>query len=324
MMDIENRISIPDHQISDETTKSGQESLPGKEVSRRVEAHLKVRRKEQLIAGMLLGISCMSVAAVLLIIVFVFKEGWPVLAKYGPVALATGKFWQPTGGVYGMLPLIVGSFYATLAALVLGVPLGVGCAVFMAEIAPERITRLVRPAINLLAGIPSVVYGFFGLVVLVPAMRAAFGGVGFSMLTGGVILAIMILPTIISVSEDSLRAVPNDYKEASLALGATRWQTIYKVLVPAAKSGITAAIILGMGRALGETMAVIMVTGNTPLIPQTILTPGPTLTGTIGQEWSYASGEHAQALFTVGIFLFVMIIMINSAALIISRKKVRT
>jgi phosphate transport system permease protein len=323
-MEIENRISIPDRQIPAETAAPGRELPPRQEVRRLVEAHHWSKRKEQLIAWTLLGISCLSVAAVLLIIIFVFKEGWPVLVKYGPVALATGKFWQPTGAVYGMLPLIVGSFYATLAALVLGVPLGVGCAVFMAEIAPERIARLVRPAVNLLAGIPSVVYGFFGLVVLVPAMRAAFGGQGFTMLTGGVILAIMILPTIISVSEDSLRAVPRDYKEASLALGATRWQTIYKVLVPAAKSGITAAIILGMGRALGETMAVIMVTGNMPLIPQSILSPGPTLTGTIGMEWSYASGEHAKALFTVGIFLFVMIIIINSAALIISRKKVGT
>jgi phosphate transport system permease protein len=287
-----------------------------------MEAHEWLRKKEQIIAGALLGIASVAVAGVVLIIWFVFKEGWPVLSKFGPVTLAFGRDWQPTGGVYGMLPLLVGSAFVTLTALVLGVPLGVGCAVFMAEIAPERVAKYVRPAINLLAGIPSVVYGFFGLVILVPALRFLFGGVGFSLFAGGVILAIMILPTIISVSEDSLRAVPRDYKEASLALGATHWQTIYKVLVPAAKSGIMAAVILGMGRALGETMAVIMVTGNTPLVPPSVLSPGPTLTGTIGQEWSYASGEHAQALFTVGIFLFALIILINSTALIISRKKV--
>ncbi len=288
-----------------------------------MEAAERIKTKERIIRGTLFTIASVAVAGVLLIILFVFKEGWPVLAKFGPLALATGRDWQPTGGVYGMLPLLVGSCFVTLAALVLGVPLGVGCAVFMAEIAPERIARLVRPAVNLLAGIPSVVYGFFGLVILVPALRALCGGIGFSLLAGGVILAIMILPTIISVSEDALRAVHRDYKEASLALGATHWQTIYKVVVPAARSGIMAAIILGMGRAIGETMAVIMVTGNTPLVAKSILDPGPTLTGTIGQEWSYASGEHAEALFTVGIFLFVLIILINSTALIIARKKVR-
>lgn len=287
-----------------------------------MEAYLKKNPKETAIELLLLLVACIAVAGVLLITVFVFKEGWPVLAKFGPIALAGGKDWQPTSGIYGLLPLIIGSIYVTLMAMVLGVPLAIGCAVFMAEIAPEKITRLLRPAINLLAGIPSVVYGFFGLVILVPMLRNTVGGFGFSLLAGGVILAIMILPTVISVSEDSLRAVPRDYKEASLALGATHWQTIYRVLVPAARSGILAATILGMGRAIGETMAVIMITGNTPLIPKSILDPGPTLTGTIGQEWSYASGEHANALFTVGIFLFILIIIINSTAIIFSRKKV--
>ncbi len=289
-----------------------------------MEAHLRIKRKEQFISGVLFAAASIAVTGVLLITLFVLKEGWPVLVKFGPRALATGTEWLPTSGKYGLLPLIIGSGYVTLSALVLGVPLGVGCAVFMAEIAPNWITKLVRPAINLLAGIPSVVYGFFGLVILVPALRNLIGGVGFSLLAGGVILAIMILPTIISISEDALRAVPRDYKEASLALGANHWQTIYKVLVPAAKSGIMAAIILGMGRAIGETMAVIMITGNTPLIPKSMFEPGPTLTGTIGQEWSYASGEHAQALFTVGIFLFVLIIIINSTALLFTQKKVRS
>jgi phosphate transport system permease protein len=289
-----------------------------------MEAHVWVKKKEQLISGTLLATACIAVAGVLLIILFVLKEGWPDLAKYGPLSLASGAEWQPTAHQFGLLPLIIGSAYVTLTALILGVPLGVGCAILMAEIAPNWITKLVRPAVNLLAGIPSVVYGFFGLVVLVPALREIIGGIGFSLFAGGVILAIMILPTIVSISEDSLRAVPHDYKEASLALGATHWQTIYKILVPAAKSGIMAAIILGMGRAFGETMAVIMITGNTPLIPKSIFDPGPTLTGTIGQEWSYASGEHAQALFTVGIFLFAFIIVINSLALLFSQKKVHS
>lgn len=284
--------------------------------------YLRKDGKERLIEVALLLIACTATAGVFLIILFVFKEGWPVLEKYGPLALATGRDWQPMAGIYGMAPLIVGSAYVTGTALVLGVPLGVGCAVFMAEIAPERITQNLRPAINLLAGIPSVVYGFFGLVILVPTLRNLVGGFGFSLLAGGIILAIMILPTIISVSEDALRAVPRDYKEASLALGANHWQTIYKVLLPAAKSGILAAVILGMGRAIGETMAVMMITGNTPLVPKSILDPGPTLTGTIGQEWAYASGEHAQALFAVGIFLFGLIVIVNSTALLFSRKKV--
>jgi phosphate transport system permease protein len=282
----------------------------------------KSRRIERIISKILLTVASLAVAGVILIIAFVLKEGWPVLAKHGLMKLAMGKNWQPTGGVYGMLPLLAGSMYVTLTALLLGVPLGVACAVLMAEIAPDWVTKTLRPAINLLAGIPSVVYGFFGLVILVPALRSMVGGFGFSLLAGGVILSIMILPTVISISEDALRAVPRDYKEASLALGATHWQTIYKVLLPAAGSGIMAAIILGMGRAVGETMAVIMITGNTPLIPKSILEPGPTLTGTIGQESAYASGEHAQALFTVGIFLFAIIIIINSTALLFSRKKV--
>ncbi len=284
----------------------------------------RTNQKERNIAGLLFGIASVAVTGVILIILFVLIEGWPVLAKYGPVALLTGKVWQPTAANYGMLPLIVGSVYVTLLALVVGVPLGVGCAVFMAEIASDTVGKIVRPAINLLAGIPSVVYGFFGLVVLVPFLRKMVGGFGFSLLAGGIILAIMILPTIISVAEDSIRAVPRDYKEASLALGATHWQTIYKVLVPAARSGIMAAVVLGMGRAIGETMAVIMITGNTPLIPKSMLEPGATLTGTIGQEWAYASGEHAGALFTVGILLFGLIMIINSIALFFSGKKVGT
>ncbi len=287
-----------------------------------MEIHQRTKLVEKSIEIALLLLASTSLIGVLLIILFVLREGSPVLMKYGFFSLITGGEWQPTSQIYGMLPMLIGSAYVTLAALLIGVPLGVGCAVFMAEIAPAWMAKLVRPAINLLAGIPSVVYGFFGLVVIVPLMRSLVGGIGFNLLAGGIILSVMILPTIMSISEDALRAVPRDYKEASLALGATHWQTIYKVTIPAARSGIIASIILGMGRAVGETMAVILITGNTPLVPKSIFEPGATLTGTIGQEWAYASGEHAQALFAIGIMLFAVIIIINSTALFFSRKKV--
>lgn len=272
--------------------------------------------KERAVTSGLFGISFIAIASVLLITFFVFKEGWPITTKFGWVPLLTGTEWAPDRQLYGLLPAIVGSCYVTAIALGLGIPLGIGCAIFMAEISPDWMAKVIRPSVNLLAGIPSVIYGFFGLVVLVPFLGQ------LSLLAGGLILTIMILPTVISITEDALRAVPREFKEASLALGATHWQTIHKVLIPAARSGIIAAMILAMGRALGETMAVIMITGNTPLIPTSIFDYGRTLPGTIGLESAYASGEHAQALFMVGIVLFVMIMIINSTALFFSRKKV--
>ena len=280
------------------------------------------KQKEKLIAGLLTAIASLAVAGVFLIMLFVFREGSPIFLKYGFRSLIFGGVWLPESSNYGMLPLIIGSLNVTLVAILLGVPFGVGCAVFLEELASPRVTRYLRPAINLLAGIPSIVYGFFGLVVLVPFFRGLVGGTGFSLMAGGIILAIMILPTIISISEDALKAVPGDFREASLALGATHWQTIYRTLIPAAKSGILAAVILGIGRAVGETMAVIMITGNTPLVPRSILDPGATLTGTIGQEWSYATGEHAGALFGVGIVLFIIIALIDLAAAFIGKEQV--
>ena len=253
----------------------------------------------------------------ILITFFVFSRGWPFWQKYGLVKTLAGTRWLPGDLVFGLIPLIVGSFYVTAIATLLAVPLGVGCAIFLSEIASDTWSKMLRPALSLLAAIPSVVYGFFGLIVLVPAIRRYFGGLGFSLLAGGIILAIMILPTIISISEDAIRAVPKSYKEASLALGASHWQTIYRAIIPAARSGIIAAVILGIGRALGETMAVIMVTGNRPLIPGSILDPGVTLTGTIGTEWSYASEEHTTALFAVGSVLFLLIMLVNSIAMLI-------
>jgi len=203
----------------------------------------------------------------------------------------------------------------------LGIPISLCCSIFLAEFAPATLRNLFRPAIQLLAGIPSVVYGFWGLLFVVPLIRDYLGGPGLSILAGSIILAIMILPTVISISEVSILALPRQYKEGALALGMTHWQTIRSVQLPAAKSGIVAAIILGIGRAIGETMAVIMVLGNAVALPRSILDPVRTLTTNIGIEMGYASGEHRQALFATGIVLFVIIMILNSAAQYIVRKK---
>lgn len=275
---------------------------------------------ERIIQLFLFLCAFIAVLGVILITFFIIKEGWPVIQKVGFFNFIFGKQWAPTQQIYGIYPMILGSVFATLGALVLGVPIGVGCAVFLAEIAKPRIANIVRPGIELLAGIPSVVYGLYGLVVIVPFIRKIFNNQGFSILAGSIILAIMILPTIISISESAIRAVPKDYKEASLALGGSHWQAIYKVIVPAARSGIIAGIILGMGRAIGETMAVIMITGNSTLVPESILSPIRTLTGNIGIEMGYASGEHQQALFATGIVLFIFIMVLNVIANLIPKK----
>ncbi|MGM9572464.1 MAG: phosphate ABC transporter permease subunit PstC [bacterium] len=278
--------------------------------------------KEKLIEKWLLFTACIAVLAVLLITIFIFKEGLPVI-KHGIFSFIFGREWLPNEGIFGIFPMIIGSFGVTIGALLLGVPLGLACAVFLAELAPPKAAQIIRPAIELLAGIPSVVYGFFGLLMITPFIRDFIGGPGLSLLAGAVILAIMILPTIISISEDAIRAVPKEYKEGSLALGATNWQTIKNVILPAASSGIMAALVLGMGRAIGETMAVIMVTGNTVSMPNSILAPVRTLTGNIAIEMSYAADDHRQALFATGIVLFVIIMLINSAVILISKRKVK-
>lgn len=278
--------------------------------------------KEKVIEKWLLVNAFLAVFIVALITIFIFREGLPVILKTGIGSFIFGQEWSPTDGVFGIFSMIIGSFAVTLGALVLGVPLGVGCAIFLAEIAPEKITRIIRPAVELLAGIPSVVYGFFGLIIVAPFIRNYLGGPGLSMLAGSIILAIMILPTVISISEDAIRAVPREYKEGSLALGATHWQTINNVILPAARSGILAAIVLGMGRAIGETMAVIMVTGNTVEIPGSILEPVRTLTGNVAIEMSYAADEHRQALFATGIVLFIVIMALNMMVGFFARKRV--
>jgi phosphate ABC transporter permease protein PstC len=251
-----------------------------------------------------------------LITVFIFQAGLPIIGHIGLGSFLGGTSWNPTGkpAAFGVLPMILGSVYLTLGALVIGVPLGVAVAVFLAELAPPAGAMVIRPAVQLLAGIPSVIYGFVGLTLLAPLVRATLGGPGQSVLTGAIVLGIMIMPTVISISEDAMRAVPNTLRDGSLALGATPWQMIRRVVLPAASSGIIAGVILGMGRALGETMAVLMMIGNALRIPTSPLDSTTTLTSNIGLELAYASGEHRQALFATGIVLFVFIMALNLVA----------
>jgi phosphate transport system permease protein len=272
-----------------------------------------------------------SVFVVFLILLFTLREGLPAFREIGVIPMLTGTVWRPQQGQLGILSMIAGSILVTIGAVVLGVPLAMGGAIFLAEVAPPAVRELVRPAVELLAGIPSVVYGLFGMVVLVPAVRSVFsvpGNSGFGLLAASVVLAVMVLPTITNIAEDAIRAVPREYKEGSLALGATRWQTIARVTLPAARSGIIAAVILGVGRALGETMAMIMVIGNSIRMPRALgdnpltlfLSQARTLTGNIAVEIKYATGLHEDALFATGVVLFVLIMIVNaSARLLISQ-----
>ena len=266
--------------------------------------------EEFLIEKGLLITALSSIIIILLIIIFIFSEGLPSMESYGFLKFIFGSTWDPSAGDYGVLPMIVGSLGITGLALLFAVPLSLLCAIFMAEIAPKTMRKILKPVIEILAGIPSVVYGFFGLIVLVPIMRVQFGGTGFSMLTASIILTVMILPTIISVSEDALRSIPLEYKEASLAVGATHWQTIKNVIFPAAIPGIITAVILGMGRAIGETLAVIMVAGNVAQFPNSIFDPVRALTSNIAIEMGYATGIHYSALFGTAIVLFIIIMIL--------------
>jgi phosphate transport system permease protein len=277
--------------------------------------------KEKIVEKILLLIAFSSISILALIAIFIFGEGLPLIWKMGPKAFILGGRWVPSQGSFGILPMIVGSFWVTLGSLLLGIPLGLACAIFLSEWTPPLAATFLRPAIQLLAAIPSVIYGFWGLVVLVPLVRNYLGGPGLSILSGSLILGFMILPTIISISEDSLRALPPTYKAGGLALGATHWQTIWRVLVPAARSGIVASIILGMGRAIGETMAMIMILGNAVKMPTSFLDSARTLTTNIGIEMGYASGDHRQALFATGIVLFFIIMILNSSAIFLSRRR---
>ncbi|MCD7825621.1 MAG: phosphate ABC transporter permease subunit PstC [Clostridiaceae bacterium] len=269
--------------------------------------------------------ACVSVLCVVLICVFLFANGIPAIGKIGVADFLLGKTWQPSNGIYGILPMILGSIYVTAGAIIVGVPIGLLMAIFMAKFCPKQIYRPLKSCIELLAGIPSVIYGFFGLMVIVPFVRNTFrdqfGGNGLSILTASVLLGIMILPTIINVSESSIRAVPEKYYQGALALGATHERSVFLTVVPAAKSGIMAGIILGIGRAIGETMAVIMVVGNQARIPTGIFEGARTLTANIVMEMGYATGLHREALIATGVVLFVFILIINSLFSILKRKE---
>lgn len=271
-------------------------------------------RNEKTAEVVLTAVGLTSVAVLGLIIAFIFKEGAPAFAKVGVWQFITGAVWAPGKGEFGILPMIAGSLEVTLGALAVGVPLGLGCSVFLSEFASRKTASVLKPAIELLAGIPSVVFGFIGLTVLVPFIRTYLGGPGFSVLASALVLGIMILPTMVSVSYDALRAVPQAYREGMLAVGATPWQTVRMVVLPAARSGILAAGILAMGRAVGETMAVIMVAGNATIIPTSLLDPVRTMTSNIALEMGYAAGLHRQALFATGVVLFVVIGILNTIA----------
>lgn len=277
--------------------------------------------KEPLMHGVFVVAACASICAVALICVFLFANGIPAMQKVGVFDFLLGTKWKPGNDIYGILPMIVGSLYITAGAIIIGVPIGILSAVFLAKFCPKPLYRILKPAVELLAGIPSVVYGFFGLVVLVPFVRDHFGGDGSSILTASLLLGLMILPTIITVSESSIRAVPESYYEGGLALGATHERSVFFATLPAAKSGIMAGVILGIGRAIGETMAVILVAGNQPRITGDLLKGIRTMTTNIVLEMGYASGLHREMLIATGVVLFVFILIINLLFSVINRKK---
>lgn len=270
-------------------------------------------KKEKIMQGLFFLTACISIVSVLLICIFLLANGLPAIKEIGIKNFLLGEIWRPSSNEFGILPMIVGSLYVTLGALVIGVPIGIFTAVFMAKFCPPVLYKFLKSAINLMAGIPSVVYGFFGLVVLVPFVRNYIGGYGMGVLTASILLGIMILPTIVSVSESAIRAVPNHYYEGGLALGASHERSIFFVVLPAAKRGILASVILGLGRAVGETMAVIMVAGNQAILPSSLTSGVRTLTTNIVMEMGYSSGLHRQALIGTAVILFLFVLIVNIA-----------
>ena len=262
-----------------------------------------------------------SIISVVLICFFLFAGGLPAIGKIGVLDFLFGTTWAPSNDLYGIFPMIVGSLYVTAGALVIGVPIGVFTAVYLAHFCPKWLYKMLKPAVNLMAGIPSIIYGFFGLMVIVPFIRNNFGGMGQSLLAASVLLGVMILPTIISVTESSVRAVPSTYYENSRALGATHERSVFFAVLPGAKSGIIAAIVLGVGRAIGETMAVMMIAGNQTVIPGSILEGVRTLTTNVALEMGYATDLHREALIATGVVLFVFVLLINLSFSLIKRRK---
>lgn len=263
-----------------------------------------------------------SILAVLLICVFLFANGIPAMQEIGLGNFLLGKEWSPSDipALYGIFPMILGSLYITAGAIIIGVPVGIFTSVFMAKVCPKKLYKILKPATELLAGIPSVVYGFFGIVIIVPLVRELFGGKGSSILSASILLGIMILPTVIGISESAIRAVPDAYYEGALALGASHYRSVFFAVLPAAKSGILAAVVLGIGRAIGETMAVIMVAGNQARMPNGILKGVRTLTANIVLEMGYAADLHREALIATGVVLFVFILIINVSFSVLQRR----
>ncbi|MCY7192003.1 phosphate ABC transporter permease subunit PstC [Streptococcus gallolyticus] len=268
-------------------------------------------KSEKVMQAVFFLTACISIVSVLLICIFLFSNGLPAIKEIGIIKFLFGEVWRPSSNEFGILPMIVGSLYVTLGALVIGVPIGILTAVFMAYFCPNKLYKPLKVGINLMAGIPSVVYGFFGLVVLVPFVRDYIGGYGMGVLTAAILLGIMILPTIVSVSETAIRAVPHHYYEGGLALGASHERSIFFVVLPAAKRGLLAAIILGLGRAVGETMAVIMVAGNQAILPKALTSGVRTLTTNIVMEMGYSTGLHREALIGTAVVLFIFVLIIN-------------
>jgi phosphate ABC transporter permease protein PstC len=280
-------------------------------------------KQDRIISAILMLVALSAMAGLALIAVFIFKEGLPIILRVGPSQFFFSADWAPTEGKFGILSMIVGSLAVMAGAMVIGVVFSMGCAIVLTQFCPRKLASILKPSIELLAGIPSVVYGFMGVVTLVPLIRSQDVS-GPSVLAASVVLGVMVLPTVTSIAVDAFQAVPKSYLEGSIALGATRWQTTRMVMLPAAKSGIVAAIILGMGRAIGETMAVIMVAGNSLALPTSPLSPVRTLTSNIALEMGYASGDHRQALFATGLTLFVIIMILNVIALTVSRRRARS
>lgn len=276
--------------------------------------------KEKMMKYLFLLTACVSIAAVILICIFLLASGVPAIREIGLFKFLFGTTWKPANNLYGVLPMIVGSIYVTAGALLVGVPIGILTAVFMARFCPKCLYSMMKAAVNLMAGIPSVVYGFFGLVVLVPFVRENIGGRGMSVLTASILLGLMILPTIISVSESAIRAVPQSYYEGGLALGASHERSVFYTILPAAKSGIFAGVVLGIGRAVGETMAVMMVAGNQAVIPQSITSGVRTLTTNIVLEMGYSTDLHREALIGTAVVLFVFILIINLSLSLFKRR----
>jgi len=277
---------------------------------------------ERLMRGLFLASACVCILAVLTISAFLFINGLPFFRAYSPIDFVAGTEWAPLRDVFGILPMIVGSFYVTFGALLLGAPIGIFTAILMARFAPKPVVKVMKPAVALLAGIPSVVYGFFGVMLLVPLVREHIGGTGKSVLVASVLLAIMILPTIIQTALAAINAVPHSYYEGSLALGATHESSVFRAVVPAARPGIISGIVLGIGRAIGETMAIIMVAGNNPRMPGDILKGVRTLTVNVLMEMGYAADLHRESLIATGVVLFIIVMAINFLFSFFNRRRV--